>query len=282
MTFIIISLIVAIVGGIVTCFFQDDMIDSLYDTVFVQSNLGNVGTIFDSVGEVVYGIALSLITLKFLKKAFEIYVLWTDGDPDADPMLLLTNYIKAIAGAIITKWVYEQFVVICRDIVDQLLGAVNTSVDTTAEWINSLASLGLVPAICGLIFFIVFVILYFQFIARGVEMKVMEIGIPLACCGLLDNDRGVYRAYINQFVKAFVTTIVQIILLKIGLSLCLSSGFTADNFMNSIWGIACELAALSMPKILREFLVPTGGEGKISNTVFQTVRIGSMAKNMFK
>jgi hypothetical protein len=32
--------------------------------------------------------------LKFLKKGFETYVLWTEGDADADPLLLLTNFLK--------------------------------------------------------------------------------------------------------------------------------------------------------------------------------------------
>ena len=109
-------------------------------------------------------------------------------------------------------------------------------------------------------------------------MMVMQIGVPLACVGLLDNDKGVFRAYINQFVKAFVTTIVQIMLCKIGLSLMLNA--TIISASNIFWGIACMIAAISMPKILREFLVPTTGEGRIGTTVSQTVHIASMAKNI--
>lgn len=110
-------------------------------------------------------------------------------------------------------------------------------------------------------------------------MMVMRVGVPLACVGLLDNDKGVFRAYINQFVKAFVTTIVQIMLCKIGLSLML--GATIISVQNIIWGIACMISAISMPKILREFLVPTGGDGYIGNTVFQTVHVASLAKSVF-
>ena len=130
----------------------------------------------------------------------------------------------------------------------------------------------------GLIFVICWLILYFSFMARGIEMMVMQIGVPLACVGLLDNDKGVFRAYINQFVKAFVTTIVQIMLCKIGLSLMLNA--TIISASNIFWGIACMIAAISMPKILREFLVPTTGDGRIGTTVSQTVHIASMAKNI--
>ncbi len=52
--------------------------------------------------------------------------------------------------------------------------------------------MGIVPAIAGLIFVICWLILYFSFMARGIEMMVMQIGVPLACVGLLDNDKGVF------------------------------------------------------------------------------------------
>ncbi len=149
----------------------------------------------------------------------------------------------------------------------------------STEWVTAITSMGIVPAIAGLIFMICYLILLFSFMARGVEMMVMRVGIPLACVGLLDNDKGVFRAYINQFVKAFVTTIVQIMLCKIGLSLML--GATIISVQNIIWGIACMISAISMPKILREFLVPTGGDGHIGNTVFQTVHVASLAKSVF-
>ena len=83
---------------------------------------------------------------------------------------------------------------------------------------------------------------------------------------------------IYSMTKAFVTTIVQIMLCKIGLSLMLNA--TIISASNIFWGIACMIAAISMPKILREFLVPTTGDGRIGTTVSQTVHIASMAKNI--
>ena len=71
-----------------------------------------------------------------------------------------------------------------------------------------ITSMGIVPAIAGLIFVICWLILYFSFMARGIEMMVMQIGVPLACVGLLDNDKGVFRAYINQFVKNSLVMLV--------------------------------------------------------------------------
>ena len=236
MTFIIISLIVALLGGIVTLFFSSEMVGELYITVFdCGQYLTTVSGVefFSLLMPVSYGFGISLIILKFLKKAFDIYVLWTDGDPDADPFLLLTNFVRAVGTALIFQWLYQIFVDICRDITDQIMSAISQGTSPTIEWVNAITSMGIVPAIAGLIFLICYLILLFSFMARGIEMMVMKIGVPLACVGLLDNDKGVFRAYINQFVKAFITTIVQIMLVKIGLSLMLNATMlSSQNIMH--------------------------------------------------
>ena len=266
MTFILIILIGAILSGIVSLFFSSEMLVGLYDVVFNSGITMQTITgveFFGLIMPISYGVGISLIILKFLKKAF-------------DPFLLLTNFVRAVGTALIFQWLYGLFVDIFRDITNTIIDRINSNCNPTVEWVNSITSLGIVPAICGLIFIICYLILLLSFMARGVEMMVMRIGVPLACVGLLDNDKGVFRAYINQFVKAFI---VQIMLCKIGLSLMLNS--TMITGLNIFWGIACMIAAISMPKILREFLVPTGGDGHIGNTVFQTVHVASLAKSVF-
>lgn len=237
MTIILIILITGVLSGIVTLFFSNEMLVGLYDVVFNPGAALAMITgveFFSLLMPVSYGFGISLIILKFLKKAFDIYVLWTDGDPDADPFLLLTNFVRAVGTALIFQWLYQIFVDICRDITDQIMSAISQGTSPTIEWVNAITSMGIVPAIAGLIFLICYLILLFSFMARGIEMMVMKIGVPLACVGLLDNDKGVFRAYINQFVKAFITTIVQIMLVKIGLSLMLNA--TMLSSQNIMWG----------------------------------------------
>ena len=237
MTIILIILITAVLSGIVTLFFSNEMLVGLYDVVFNPGAALAMITgveFFSLLMPVSYGFGISLIILKFLKKAFDIYVLWTDGDPDADPFLLLTNFVRAVGTALIFQWLYQIFVDICRDITDQIMSAISQGTSPTIEWVNAITSMGIVPAIAGLIFLICYLILLFSFMARGIEMMVMKIGVPLACVGLLDNEKGVFRAYINQFVKAFITTIVQIMLVKIGLSLMLNA--TMLSSQNIMWG----------------------------------------------
>ena len=59
-----------------------------------------------------------------------------------------------------------------------------------AGWVSGISTLGLVTAIFGLVFVIVYFILYFQFLMRGLEILILRVGMPLACVGLIDNDKG--------------------------------------------------------------------------------------------
>ena len=43
------------------------------------------------------------LTQKFLKKGFETYVLWSDGDADEEPIAILTNFFKAMACLLYTS-----------------------------------------------------------------------------------------------------------------------------------------------------------------------------------
>lgn len=205
MSIILVNLIVSVLQGIGTMFFSNFALDELYVTVFDCEKYLTTATrteFFNVLMSVTYGVGISMIILKFLKKAFDVYVLWTDGDPDADPFLLLTNFVRAVATALVFQWLYGVFADVFADVLDTVLGKINGNTNAFDSVVNSITSMGLVPSIAGLIFFICWIILYFSFMARGIEIMVMRAGVPFACAGLVDNDKGVFRAYFNQFVKS--------------------------------------------------------------------------------
>src|SRR5690606_11848239 len=100
---------------------------------------------------------------------------------------------RAMAVAICFPTIYTWLGAMIEELTDQLLLVIGQSTDYNWQfWMNSISSMGLVTAIFGLIFVVCFFILYFQFLMRGLEMFILRVGIPLACVGLLDNDRGVF------------------------------------------------------------------------------------------
>lgn len=278
---ILVVLIIALLNGAVA--FLDQMLAglvplTLYADNYMATELGT--SISEVLFEILLGFGVSLIILKFLKKGFECYVLWTDGDPDTEPAALVTRFIQAIVAAVCFPVLYGWLAELTEDLTSQLLSAIGVATNYGWQaWVDGLSSLGLVTAILGLIFVICYVMLYFQFLMRGLEILILRTGFPLACVGLLDNDKGVFRTYGNKFFQTVFAVVVQISLCKLGVGLMLNLGFN----LNMFWGIACLILAIKTPKFLSEFMVPGGsGGGGVVNNVYHSVRLIGMAKGMVK
>ena len=269
MEYILVLLIVALLNGAIAyidTLLTDIVPLSLYAEQYM-STLAGVD-LFQSLFDILFGFGVSLIVLKFLKKGFETYVLWSDGDADEEPLALLTNFFKAMAVAVCFPPLYGWMAAIIEDMSGKLLEAIGTA--TAFDWAGWV---GLVTAIFGLVFVIVYFILYFQFLMRGLEILILRVGIPLACVGLLDNDKGVFKAYLNKFFQSTLAVVIQIALSKLGVM-----------NMHVFWGVACMILAVKTPRFLQDFLITTGGGGggAIVNNVYHSVRLVQMAKNLSK
>lgn len=280
MEVILVLLIVAVLNGAVA--FIDSMLADLIPMTLHADQYMTAaggGSMVDVLFQILLGFGVSLIILKFLKKGFECYVMWTDGDPDSEPTQLIIRFVQAVAVAVCFPVMYGWLADITEDLTNQLITAIGASTNYDWQaWVNGLSSAGLVTAIFGLIFVICYFILYFQFLIRGVEIMILRIGLPLACTGLLDNDKGVFKTYLTKFFQSTVAVMVQISLCKLGVGMMMNVGIN----LNVFWGIACLVLAIKTPRFLSEFMVPTGGGGGMVNNIYHSVRLVGMAKNLMK
>lgn len=262
---------IAYINGLLTGIVPMTLYAEQYMTTVSGTNIA------DTLFNILFGFGVSLIVLKFLKKGFETYVLWSDGDADEEPLSLLTNFFKALAVAVCFPTLYQWMATIVEDMTNKLLAAVGGATDYGWQaWANGISSMGLVTAIFGLIFIICYFILYFQFLMRGLEIFILRVGVPLACVGLLDNDKGVFKAYLNKFFQSMLAVVVQIVLSKLGVGLMLN--------MHVFWGVACMMLAIRTPRFLQDFLITTGsgGGGGVVNNVYHSVRLIGMAQKLAK
>lgn len=277
MEIILLALIGAVLTGSVALIdsFLVSVLDiCLYADKYMTSAGG--GSLVNGIFDVTLGTGVSLIILKFLKKGFECYILWTDGDADSKPILILTRFAQAVIIAICFPVLYTFMAEITEEITTEILSIVGA--DTSYDWqvwVDYIISLGLVTSIFGLIFIICYFLLYFQFLMRGLEILILRIGMPFACVGLLDNDKGVFKTYMNKFFQSMFACIIQLALCKLGIGLMLNTGIN----MNMFWGIACLVLAIKTPRFLSEFLIPTTGGGFINN-IYHTGRLVGMAKSL--
>ncbi len=272
---LLIGLIVAILNG---CLSQtNNLLNDLMTIAFhSESMLDSLtkGDGFTSIFNIFLGFGISLIVLKFLKKGFDTYVLWTEGDVDSDPLLMLTNFAKSIAIAICFPTMYVWLVSIVEEMTNKVVAKIGSANSSFKSVVDAIENAGLFTAIVSLIFFIVFFVLYVKFLMTGLEILILRIGLPLACVGLMDTDKGVFRTYIQKFFQSTIGVMVQIILAKLGVAVMING--------HVFWGIAALLLAIKTPKFLQEFVIVGSGGGNGTQAVYQTVRLGQMLKGAFK
>jgi len=275
--YVIMLLISAILTGCLT--YVNDLLEglvpiALHAELYMDTLIGSNG--ISGIFDIFFAFGMSLIVLKFLKKGFERYILWTEGDAEVEPILLMTGFFKALAVGMCFPTMYGWLAEIVNDLSNQLIDIISDGMATDfSSVITGITSAGIFTGIVSLIFFICFFILYIQFLTRGLEILILRVGLPLACVGLMDDDGGVFRTYIQKFFQSTLAVLVQIVLAKLGVALMLNA--------HVFWGLAALLLALRTPKFLQEFIIISGGHGGggMMNKVYSTARIYQMGKAVF-
>ena len=279
MELILVALIVAIILGSQSV--VDTMLNSLIPTAFYAEDFmtmsisSTVPIDFSSLFNLSFGFGVSLIVLKFLKKGFEVYIGWYDGDPDADPISLVIGFLRALAIALCFPILYDALISITEQMINQTISAISglTAQQSIVDMIVNIISNSIFQAIAGLIVVIVYLILWIQFMMRGIEMLVMRIGIPIVCTGLIDSDKGVFGPYMKKFFLNAATVLIQIALIKLSL--------TVMTMGNCFYSLAIAFVAMRTPKFLQEFMINVSGAGgSVINTVYHTSRLFQMAKGV--
>ena len=236
-----------------------------------------------SIYHFMYVLAASLVTIKFLWKGFQVYILNRSGDADTSPTEWILGVGEGIAIMVcfpilydilarITQWVAEK-------IMSMLGGAVGFTKMNFKELFLNIThlnnSIKLVSILLLLVYTIMTVVLIIKLLARGVELFVMRMGVPIACLGLVDSDDGIFRGYTQQLFKTMFTTIIQICLFALSLRL-----ISSVNLLNSLLAIAFLLAGLKTPNLLQSFLITGSGRGGLSSALMGASQSVSLVKSI--
>lgn len=245
-----------------------------YAETYIKSD---IGIDFSNLFTVLRWFGIYLIILMCLKKGFEIYILWTDGDADMDPFILLTNFCKAIVVAITFEELYGILIKIALDIQDKVLSSlsdVNLSSQDVSKLLANFMNKGLILTIVSIVYLVYYLILWIQFIRRGLEVFVLKIGVPIACIGLMNSDGGVFKPYIKKLIQEIITVIIQTFFLKLSIVFMLNG-----NFM---FGIAALISATKAPQFLQDFIIAYSGNSGGISKVTQGMYTAKMIKSFVK
>ncbi len=259
----LLTLLIATIMGSV-----DDSINSAFSNLidmcfnaedYLTNVLGLNMLNFSSLKTIILSFSITLIVLKFLKKGFDIYIAWVEGDSETPPLTYLTYFARAIIMAVCFPILYEWLITVATELGNQVMTALDFSnqYELTTQ-LAGFAIMNIFMAIVGLIVLIMLFLLYIQFLMRGMEMFILKMGFPLACIGLVDSDKGIFAPYMKKFFQSITTVIVQIALAKLSIMLILSGQL--------VQATAALLVALKTPKFLAEFML-VGNGGGISSVV---------------
>lgn len=226
---------------------------------YMTNHLGIKGIDFNNINSVILKYAIACIVLKFVQKGFNIYILQTDGDPEHDPISLLTGFCESIAISITFISLYPYIIDIFKKFVKELLKAIGSSGEIQAIKSTIIATLlgqGLTTILLVIVFIVIILILYITLIINGAEFLVLKYAIPFCSAGLMDSDGGVFKTAGKKILQIGFTAVLKIVLLRISIALLLT--------LHPIWAIAFGCLAIIMPKLLQELIYIRQGGGATS------------------
>lgn len=270
------NLITSIIGGadtvinsisnnlIDTCFNAEQHLTSLFGTQYID---------FSNLKTIILSFSITLIILKFLKKGFDTYILWVEGDIDTPSLTFVTYFFRAIITAVSFPFFYEWLITVSKEFANDILQALNISAqqEIVAELTKG-AGNGIFSGIFAIIILIILFSLYIRLLMQGIELFILKLGFPVACVGLMDSDKGVFAPFVKKFFQSILTVIVQIMLVKLAILLIMSNQYIDST--------AILLVALRTPKFLQEFMLVASNGGVVSNAIHTTSKTIELTKQI--
>lgn len=139
---------------------------------------------------------------------------------------------------------------------DNWFGAVQNAFD-------AIAATGGAIILLSVVFLIILLFLIFKLLLQGAELLIWRLGVPLAVLGLVDSDGGAWKPYIQMLFKELASLLVQYFCIVLGTHLI--AGLTVTGLC---MGIAFEITAFCAPKLMAQFMAPTGGGGGLTQKLY--------------
>lgn len=233
------------------------------------------GVSVETLANAVFLFASYIIMIKFIWKCFNQYHLAVDGDEDASPMILVVNFVKAIALSMCFGILFNYLVGIGGDIAAFILAKLKikhelnfvkiiAGILTTGQYVMSdLMAMG--------VYAILAVILNVKFIKNAIELIILRVGISFAVVGIMDADGGVFKPYVKKFFQIVLAVIIQVACFKLSLLMMLNR--------HPLWALAFMSMALNAPAFLQEFIMTNqGGGGKLQTAIYSFSMLRSFGK----
>lgn len=260
---LIFVLVCELLTGIVE--YLEPIISNIFDFMYqVNVDLG-----LDGIADYTQGLGLALLAAFAVKQGIDVYFLHVDGDPDADPLELVTRVAIATAtmmcGVDIIKFLIGKASIICAEAVKSIGYDGRTATEIITDAFMKFLSVGTIVVVVQSIFLAITVIALLIFVIkaakRGAELILFQIMLPLVALDMLTTSREKWNAFRNELIICIFGYILQVLSFNIFMIL-LSKAITVDGVVESPSSIIATMGwlivVLSAPKWLQKFMYSSG------------------------
>lgn len=246
-------------------------IDNIFDCIWeVNSALH-----FDDVLSYTGSLAIAYVSLKGIKQAFDIYVLETDGDADADPLELITRTCEAVAviycGSYAISMLIQMADKIAEEIVPKIAGVTEAASGNTALNIKNVIDFcyndssmkgtneAFIMAILLLVMLIALVMFIFMAAKRAAELMLFQILVAPVATDLLTVNREKWNAFKSELFVCIFGYVLQVGEFQVFSSLMAMSGtHLTDMLKYAMAATGWLVCVISAPKWLEKFMYSSG------------------------
>lgn len=263
----------------------DSLMLNLLDTAFHAENLIYSGVttlmtpgMLQDLYTFLYAFVCGIVVLKFMMKGFQIYILWRDGDAEVSPGGMLVGLAQASVAMLSFPFLYDKGVDIFMYLADGVMGRLGVSNSSlmSVDWLTSLSTVGFIFVLFSIIFFVLVFVLWIMLLRQGFELLILRLGFPFATLGLIDSDAALFKNYLQVFFKYAFTVIIQVSLMSLSFRV-----IATLQLVNLLAAIALMCTAMSTPRLLQQFLLPSGGGGGLAQKAYSTSMAVRAAKMLF-
>lgn len=240
---------------------------------FIERQFGISENIIMAINVVILSFSGSILTIKLLHKLFSVYILKKEGDATTSVLDYVKNYCLGIGISLTFTVAYQWLGTVMQE-----LQAGISSVLGTGEYNFDLTNLAFSSGLFIIIYVIFVAVVYVNFLINGVRMLILRLGMPFACVGLIDGEKGFYGIFIKKIFQTAITVLVQIVLVQLS-TLPLLAGNKAISILS---GIAILAYSMKISTDLNEIFLANASSGMGQKASSAVMGIRNVAGMLFK
>ncbi|GEM_PF-5487459 len=236
---------------------------SYIDNIFLRMYEINKNLGFDKLYAYTRGIALMIVSAYAIKLLVDVYVLHTEGDPDSDPLEMLTRVFKAVAMMICGQFIVEKFIAFAGQFAFEITTYVQFMWDDEISIAETLKGF-LLANVLGLGYLIIIVaiiigLLLFIFKAakRGAELILLNVMLPILALDILTTSRERWNTFVQEATVTIFGYVLQLLSFSVFISLFKMSTSTG-NLEGLVACLAWLMLVFSAPKLLQRYVHRSG------------------------